>query len=283
MTPPPICNDRETISRIRGQIGGGVKKIFFILFLICQASQAHGAVVGETVEYKHGEVFLEGYLAYDDASSSVRPGVLVIHEWKGLGEYAKRRTRALAELGYVAFAADMYGKGVRPESHEDAAKEAGIYKKDRGLMRSRAAAALQVLGGHPFTDPSKLGAIGYCFGGTSVLELARGGADLKGVVSFHGSLATPDPTAAKNIKSKVLVCHGAADSFVEPEVEGFKKEMKDAGVDLRFESYEGAVHSFTVPEAGSDPSIGMAYNEAADKKSWESMKSFFREVFGAGP
>lgn len=256
-----------------------MKKILFVLFLVCQASWAHAAIVWETMEYKHEGVPLEGYLAYDDASGSARPGVLVIHEWKGLGEYAKRRARALAELGYVAFAADMYGKGVRPESHEEAAKQAGIYKQDRGLMRARAAAALQVLRVHPFTDPSKLGAIGYCFGGTAVLELARSGADLKGVVSFHGALATPDPADAKNIKAKILVCHGAADTYVGPEVEGFKKEMKDAGVELRFESYEGAVHSFTVKEAGDDPSTGMAYNEAADKGSWESMKVFFKEVF----
>lgn len=129
-------------------------------------------------------------------------------------------------------------------------------------------------------DASRIGAIGYCFGGTTVLELARSGADVKGVASFHGALSTPDAADARNIKGKVLVLHGAADNFVGAgEVEAFKKEMKDAGVDMRFESYEGAVHSFTVPEAGSDPSKGMAYDEAADKKSWETLQAFLREIF----
>ncbi len=262
-----------------------MKKIFLFLFLLLsfQVSPSDAAVVGETVEYKHGDVSLEGYLAYDNASEARRPGVLVLHEWKGLGEYAKRRARALAELGYIAFAPDMYGKGIRPETHEEAARQAGIYKNDRALMRARVDSALQVLKGHPLVDATKLGAIGYCFGGTTVLELARSGADVKGVVSFHGDLSTPNSADAKNIKGKVLVCHGAADKFTEPGVEGFKKEMKDAGVDMRFESYEGAVHSFAVFEAGTDSSTGMAYHEAADKKSWESMKAFLEEVFAPAP
>ena len=257
-----------------------MKRVLAAFILMLQAMPAMAAVVGETVEYRHGDTALEGYLAYDESAQDKRPGVLVVHEWKGLGEYAQRRARQLAELGYVAFAVDMYGKGVRPESHEEAAKQAGIYKSDRHLMRERIQAALNVLKEHPLVDASMIGAVGYCFGGTTVLELARSGADVKGVVSFHGSLATPDPKDAKNIKGKVLVCPGADDKFTGSEVEGFKKEMKDAGVDMRFESYQGAVHSFTVKEAGDDPSKGMAYNEAADKKSWESMKAFFNEIFG---
>ena len=256
-----------------------MRKIICAIIILLQTTVCRAAVVGESVEYNHGDAVLEGYLAYDDATQEKRPGILVVHEWKGLGEYAKKRARDLAALGYTAFAADMYGKGVRPQTHEEAAQQAGIYKSDRNLMRARLSAALDVLKTHPLVDSGKLAAMGYCFGGTSVLELVRSGADVKGVVSFHGSLATPNPGDAKNIKGKVLVCHGAADSFTNPEVEGFKKEMKDAGVDMRFESYEGAVHSFTVPEAGNDPSTGMAYNEAADKKSWESMKAFFREIF----
>jgi len=247
--------------------------------MLLQVSGASAAVVGETVAYKDGDVPLEGYIAYDDASESRRPGVLVVHEWKGLGDYAKRRAHELAELGYIAFAADMYGKEVRPQTHEEAAKQAGIYKSDRALMRRRIQAALGVLKEHPLADAFKIGAIGYCFGGTTVLELARSGADVKGVVSFHGALSTPDPGDAKNIQGKVLIEHGAADSFVNGEVDGFKKEMKDAGVDMRFEAYPGAVHSFTVREAGNDPSTGTAYNEAADRGSWESMKAFFSEVF----
>lgn len=257
-----------------------MKKFLVVLAFVFQASTAWSAVVGESVGYKHGDVQLEGYLAYDDASEALRPGILVIHEWKGLGEYAKRRARDLAELGYIAFAADMYGKEVRPETHEEAAKQAGIYKNDRGLMRARVEAALGVLRTHPMVDASKLGAVGYCFGGTTVLELARSGADLKGVVSFHGALSTPNPEDAKNIKAKVLVEHGGDDTFVSPEeVEQFRKEMIDAKVDMRLKIQPGAVHSFTVKEAGDDPSKGMAYNEAADKQSWDDMKAFFVEVF----
>ena len=242
-------------------------------------SPALAQLKSQMVEYRQGDMVLEGYLVYDDALKGRRPGILVVHEWKGLNDYAKQRADMLARLGYVAFAADMYGKGIRPESHEEAAKQAGIYKADRNLMRGRIQAALHVLKEHPLVDPEKVGAIGYCFGGTTVLELARSGANVLGVVSFHGGLTTPNPQDAKNIKGKVLVCQGAADKFTLDGVGPLKKEMKDAGVDLRFESYGGAVHSFTVPEAGNDPSTGMAYNEAADMKSWESMKAFFKEIF----
>lgn len=244
------------------------------------ATCAQAQVVLETVEYKHGEASLEGYLAYDDAVETKRPGVLVVHEWKGVGDYAKRRATMLAEQGYVVMAADMYGKGIRPQTHEEAAKQAGIYKDDRLLMRARIGSALDVLKEHPLVDASKLAAIGYCFGGTTVLELARSGADIKGVASFHGALETPNAQDAKNIKGKVLVCHGAADTFVPAEeVAAFKKEMGDAGIDMRFESFEGAVHSFTVKEAGDDPSKGMAYNADADTKSWSLLTEFLKQIF----
>jgi dienelactone hydrolase len=256
-----------------------IKRIFVLFFFLSYGAPAHAAVVGQTIEYKHNDSVLEAYLAYDEAIQDKRPGILVVHEWKGIGDYAKRRATMLAELGYVAFAADMYGKGIRPQTHEEAAKQAGIYKNDRTLMRARIQAALDVLKSHPLVNPEKIGAVGYCFGGTTVLELARSGTDVKGVVSFHGSLATPNLEDAKNIKAKILICHGADDKFIPAsEIDLFKKEMKDAGVDIRFESYEEAVHSFTVAEAGSDPSKGMAYNETADKKSWESMKTFLKEV-----
>ncbi len=254
-------------------------------FVVCGlalsfATCAQAQVVLETVEYKHGEASLEGFLAYDDAVETKRPGVLVVHEWKGVGDYAKKRATMLAEQGYVAMAVDMYGKGIRPQSHEEAAKQAGIYKDDRALMRERIASAMIVLKEHPLVDATKLAAIGYCFGGTTVLELARSGADVKGVASFHGALATPNVQDAKNIKGRLLVCHGAADTFVPAdEVAAFKKEMADAGVDLRFESFEGAVHSFTVKEAGDDPSKGMAYNADADAKSWSLLTEFLKQIF----
>ena len=255
-------------------------KSFILLGLLLFSSAAYAEIKTETVEYKHGDAVLEGYLAYDDATEDKRPGVLVVHEWKGLGPYAEGRARALAELGYIAFAVDMYGKGIRPMTHEEAGAQAGIYKKDRALMRERAKAGLEVLRTHPLTDDTRLAAIGYCFGGTTVLEMARGGEDLKGVASFHGALNTPKPEDAKNIKGKVLVLHGADDSFVpKEEVTAFESEMKNAGVDYELIAYPGAVHSFTVAEAGNDPSKGMAYNEEADKKSWEKLKELFAKSF----
>lgn len=246
------------------------------------AGQAQAAVHTEPIEYQHGDVLLEGYLAYDDATKIKQPGVLVVHEWKGLNEYAKQRAEQLALLGYVAFAVDMYGKGVRARDHEDAAKLSGIYRKDRQLMRGRIQAALDVLKQQEQVDPERIAAIGYCFGGTTVLELARSGADVLGVVSFHGGLDTPNPGDAKQIKGKVLVLHGADDSFVTPEqLAAFEQEMQQAGVDYRLVQYPGAVHSFTVREAGNDPSTGMAYDPEADQQSWEAMKAFFQELFGS--
>jgi len=243
-------------------------------------STAHAEIRTEAVDYKDGDVVLEGYLAYDDAATGKRPGVLVVHEWTGLNDYTKMRARELAELGYVAFALDMYGKGIRPQTSEEAAKQATIYRSDRQLMRHRATVGLNQLLDNEMVDPGKVAAIGYCFGGGTVLELARGGADIGGVVSFHGNLDTPNPADAKNIKAKVLVCHGAADPHVPMEqVEAFRDEMDNAGVDWQLIMYGGAVHSFTNPNSGDDPSRGVAYNAAADRRSWQLMQSFFNEIF----
>ena len=259
----------------------GMRWILSLLLSVGWSLTAQAAVKTEVVAYQDGDAVLEGYLAYDDAIEGRRPGVLVVHEWKGLGPYAQRRAEQLAELGYLAFAADMYGKGVRAKDHVEAAALAGIYKNNRQLMRGRITAALAVLKAHPLADPQRLAAIGYCFGGTSVLELARSGADVLGVVSFHGALDTPNPADARNITARVLVLHGADDPYVAADqVAAFEREMRDAGVRYRLITYEGAVHSFTVPEAGDDPSKGAAYNEEADQRSWEAMKSFFEEIFG---
>jgi dienelactone hydrolase len=257
-----------------------MKYLLSIIFILFLATNLQAKLHTETTEYKEGDTVMEGYLAYDDAIKGKRPGVMVVHEWTGLGPYVKRRAEELAKLGYIAFAADIYGKGVRPKDHEEAARVAGMYFKDRSLMRARAQASLQVLKNHKLTDKSRFSAIGYCFGGTTVLELARSGADISGVVSFHGNLSTPNPEDAKNIKAKVLVFHGAEDTFVPQEVVlAFQNEMRKAGVDWQMVIFGGAVHSFTVPEAGNDPSKGMAYNEKADKRSWEMMKIFFKEIF----
>jgi dienelactone hydrolase len=203
-----------------------------------------------------------------------------VHEWTGLNAYAKRRAKQLAELGYIAFAVDMYGKGIRATDHEEAAKLSGVYRSDRQLMRRRILAGLEELKRHPLTDGTRLAAIGYCFGGMTVLELARSGADVVGVVSFHGGLSTPHPADAAQIKGQVLVLHGADDTFVTPEeVAAFESDMRQAGVRYRLITYPGAVHSFTVPEAGDDPSTGMAYNAEADTRSWEEMRAFLRDVF----
>ena len=251
------------------------------LCFVMTAAPVGAALHTETVEYQDGDQVLEGYLAHDDASQVKRPGVLVVHEWKGLNDYAKHRAEQLVQLGYVAFAADIYGKGIRAKDHDEAAKLSGVYRNDRALMRRRAQAALAVLRSQPMTDPEKLAAIGYCFGGMTVLELARSGADLDGVVTFHGGLSTPHPEDARNIKAKVLIQHGGDDKFVTPEeLAALKKEMDAAGVDYRVIVYPGAVHSFTVPEAGNDPSTGMAYNAEADRQSWQAMLEFFKDIFG---
>jgi dienelactone hydrolase len=236
-----------------------------------------------TVEYKDGNTVLEGYLAFDDKFTGKRPGVMVVHEWTGIGTYVKQRVEKLAKMGYVAFAADIYGKGIRPKNPEQAGAQAKIYRSNRPLMRRRAQLGLDKLRSFEFTDGERVAAIGYCFGGTTVLELARSGANLDGVVSFHGGLDTPNPSDAKNIKAKVLVLHGADDPLVPSEqVAAFEKEMRTPGVDWQLVSYGGAVHSFTNPEAGNNKSTGVAYNEAADKRSWEAMKQFFAEIFGNG-
>lgn len=238
------------------------------------------AVQSKVVEYRDGDVVLEGYLAWDDAHAGPRPGVLVAHAWMGLGEYEKRRAHELAALGYAAFALDVYGKGVRAENPEEAGKLATVYKSDRDLMRRRARAGLDELARQEMCAGQPLAAIGYCFGGTVVLELARSGAPLAGTVSFHGGLATPRPEDAKQIKGAVLALHGADDPYVPPaEVEAFQEEMRTAGIDWQFVSYGGAVHAFTDPSAGADASKGAAYNAVADRRSWQVLQNFLGEVF----
>jgi dienelactone hydrolase len=241
---------------------------------------AFAEIKTQVVEYKDGDTMLEGFVAYDDAKTGVRPGVLVIHDWTGLGDYAKRRAKMLAELGYVAFAADIYGKGVRPTDPADCAAEAGKYKGDLPLLRRRVTLGFDQLLKQKNVDAQKTAAIGYCFGGTTVLELARSGSPVVVVVSFHGNLATKLPAKQGEVKAKVLVCHGADDPYVKPpEVDGFKHEMDVAMVDYDIISYPDAVHSFTKKEAGDDKSKGNAYDEAADKQSWADMQKLFGKIF----
>lgn len=236
---------------------------YFLSLLVILASllsvNAQAALRTEVVEYKHGDVVLEGYLAYDDAIQGKRPGVIVVHEFWGHNAYVRMRPEQLAKLGYIAFAIDMYGKGVRPKDSKEAGALSGIYRGNRPLMRARANASLDVLRNHPLMDVKRIAAIGYCFGGTVVLEMARSGAELVGVVSLHGGLSTPNPGDARSIKGKVLVLHGADDPVVPPDqVMAFQDEMRKAGVDWYMVSYGGAVQAFTNPEAGNDPSRGAA-------------------------
>jgi len=251
-----------------------------IFSLMMLAATGSAQILDQDVEYQDGNTSLERYMAYDQSKSGKRPGVLIVHQWMGLTDYEKMRARQLADLGYVAFALDMYGKNSRPKNMEDAAEQAGKYRNDRELMRKRAAAGLEELRKMGVCDTDNIAVIGYCFGGGVALELARSGADVKGTVSFHGNLDTPNPDDAKNIKGKILVQHGGADPRVpQKQVLAFWDEMEKADVNWQMKVYGNAVHAFTQKSAGNDPSRGAAYNQQADRRSWQSMQNFFDEIF----
>ncbi len=244
---------------------------------------AQAKVVGEEIDYQSDGTTLKGYLAYDNSNKGKRPGVLVVHEWWGHNDYARERARKLAKLGYVALAVDMYGDGKQAAHPEDAQKFSSEIASNMPLGKARFEAAMAVLKAHKATDKSDIAAIGYCFGGAVVLQMAREGLDLDAVVSFHGSLGTPKPAQAGVVKAKVMVAHGAADPFVKPEqITGFMSEMNQAGVDYRFTAYGGAVHSFTNPEAdkfGEKFNLPLKYNKQADDDSWRDMQTFLQQAF----
>ena len=257
-----------------------ILKAVLTLGLILTAP-AFAALHQQTVDYHQGGATLSGYLAYDDSFPGLRPAVLVYHHWMGIDQYIKDRTDQLARMGYVAFAADVYGKGIRPANATEAGALATTYRNDRQLMRKRAQAALDTLRLIPRVDIKRIAAIGYCFGGGVALELARSGADIAGVASFHGTLDTPHPEDAKNIKAKILVMQGTDDPVAPPkQIGALEDEMRNGGVDYQINLYGGAVHSFTMPMAGNDPKPGNAYNPEADRRSWQAMKDFFAELFG---
>ena len=257
-----------------------MKKLILSLIAFGFVVLARAAIQTQTVEYKQGDTTLEGVIVFDDAVKTKRPGVLIVHQWMGLTDYEKRRATMLAQLGYVAFCADIYGKGVRPKDVSEAGPMAGKFKGDRALLRARVNAGLDAMKKSALVDTKQVAAVGYCFGGTTVIELARSGAALSGVVSFHGGLDSPKPEDGKNIKCKMLACHGADDPFVPAkDLAAFESEMRDNKVDWQLIAYGGAVHAFTQPMAGNDNSKGAAYNERADKRSWEDMKQFFGELF----
>jgi dienelactone hydrolase len=239
------------------------------------------AVKTQKIEYKHGDTVLEGFLAYDDAAQGRRPAVLVCPEWWGLNDYIRGRAEQLAKLGYVAFAADMYGQGITTTDPKEAGRLAGAIYKDPALMRERVAAALKVLTDQKMVDGTKVAAIGYCFGGKCALELARSGADLAVVVSFHGDLSTTMPAQAATFRPHVLVCNGADDQMVSAEAkQKFEDEMRSAKADFVFIDYANAVHAFTNPKADSFGIPGIKYNETADRRSWAAMRQMFDEVMG---
>lgn len=251
----------------------------FLLLLLTLPTLAHAEIKSLNMEYSQGGQVLEGRITYDDATNSKRPAVLIVHDWLGISENTKARAEQMVKLGYVAFEMDVYGKGIRPKNPTEAKVQAGRFKSDRAFLRARAKAAFDLVAANPKVDSKKMLAIGYCFGGTTVLEMARAGIPLLGVVSFHGGLETPNPQDAKNIKAKLLIAHGAIDPFVNAsEVNAFQKEMNDAGVDYQFISYSGAVHAFTIPTAGNDPKTGAAYDKTADLRSFGAMKAFFAEI-----
>lgn len=257
-------------------------RIFNFILLLMQLSFSGEAKVFEkTITYQEGDNVLEGVLFWESSQKGKRPGVLIVHDWMGLTDKTKARAEEVAKLGYLAFAVDIYGKGIRPADQEGAAKLATQYKENRAQMRARIRAAYDQLANEGLLLDKKIAVMGYCFGGTVALELARSGADITGAVSFHGALATPNPEDAKQIKGKVLALHGADDPWVpDSEVANFEREMRNAKVDWELVKYGNSVHSFTDRTAGSDPSKGAAYNAQADKRSWEKMRDFFGEVFG---
>jgi dienelactone hydrolase len=254
----------------------------FILIAFTLAGTTLAAVRTKTIEYKVGDQTHEGFLAWDDAKPAAKnPGVIVIHEWWGNDDYSRARARQLAELGYVGFAIDMFGKGKSTSDAKQAEAWATAVKKDPDKAEALLKAGLDTLKAQPQVDALRIAAIGYCFGGGMVLNMARWGMDVDGVVSFHGDLSNAAPHKnVKKITQKILVCHGAADSFVPQEqLEEFLREMAKAGADVQVEVYQGAQHSFTNPGVDKHGLQGAKYNEAADRKSWEDMKTFLRRVF----
>ena len=260
-----------------------MKRLIVVVLTLLLTPLALAEVVGKEVTYQSGDTSLHGYLAVDKDITGNRPGILVVHEWCGHNEYARKRARMLAELGYTALAVDMYGDGRTADHPDDAGKFAGEVRKNMPVAEDRFRAAMELLQSQPGVEAKEIAAIGYCFGGGVVLEMARRGVDLKGVASFHGSLGTSEPAQKGRVKARVLVFNGDDDPFVKPEhIEAFKKEMDAADVVYRFIGYPGAKHSFTNPDAdtfGKKFGLPLEYNAEVDKQSWAELQKFFAGIF----
>jgi dienelactone hydrolase len=231
------------------------------------------------IEYYDGETLLEGYLAYDDTIKAPRPGIIIAHTWAGRGPLECLRADQLADLGYVGFALDMYGKGLLGTTPEENSARMQPMMDDRGALQQRMSAALDIAGAQPEVDASNMAAIGYCFGGLCALDLARTGADLKGAVSFHGLFNAPDNIDKPNVKGKILCLDGHDDPMTPNEaIVALQKEMTDAGVDWQLHTYGGTLHGFTNPEADM-PDMGIKYNADADRRSWQALENFLDEIF----
>jgi dienelactone hydrolase len=264
------------------QTGSFIASIAMVL-IVAGSGFAAPKIEGKPVDYKAGKVTMKGYLAYDENVKGKRPGVLVVHEWWGHNEYARKRARMLAELGYTALAVDMYGEGKQAMHPDDAMKFSSEAMKNFDVSKARFLAAMNFLKKQPTVDPKRLAAIGYCFGGGVVLNMARQGVDLKGVASFHGSLAAVKPAVRGKVKAKIRVYNGAADTFIpEQAINAFMDEMMAAKVDFQFSNYTGAIHSFTNPDAdelGKKFNLPLGYNADADKRSWEELETFLEMIF----
>ncbi len=244
------------------------------------ASLAQAEVRTKTIEYRDGDTLLKGVLAWDDSAAGKQPGVLVVHEWWGLNDYAQDRAKQLAGLGYVAFALDMYGGGKVTEHPAQAGEWAGQIRANTAAWLRRAQAGLQVLKSQPQVDVSRIAAIGYCFGGSTALQMAFAGEDLKAVVSFHGALPAPTEQQAKAVRGSILVCHGSADAFISREsIQEFQTALNQAGADWQLIEYGNARHSFTVPDAAKAGIENLKYDAKADRRSWQDMQNLFQEVF----
>jgi len=253
-----------------------------MLVLFIGQVTAHAKIIAKTVEYNAAGSVMKGYLAVNSSVKSKAPGILVVDEWWGLTDYGRKRARMLAELGYTALVVDMYGEGKQASNPTDAGAMASEVMKNFGVAQARFAAAEDLLKKQPTVDDARIAAIGFCFGGGVILNVVRQGSDLRGVVSFHGDLGAVEPVGPAGIKAKILILQGGADSFVTPDkVEAFKKEMTAAGADYRVIVYRGATHAFSNPratETGEKFNLPIAYNEKADKESWQAMKAFFSDI-----